>query len=89
LRTIESKTYHGRIIKEGNKYLRGALIEAVVAVTRKDAQIRSYYYSVKVKKGSNSAKVATTRRLSKIVYRVWKENIFYKIESLRTALITS
>jgi len=43
------KTYHGRIIKQGNKYLRLALIEAVIPATRKDAQIRSYYYSMKTK----------------------------------------
>jgi len=43
-----------------------ALIEAVVPTARKDAQIRSYYYSMKAKKGSNCAKVATARRLLKI-----------------------
>jgi transposase len=85
----EGKTYHGRIIKQGNKYLRWALIEAVISATRKDAQIRSYYYLMKAKKGSNSAKVVTARRLLKIVYQVWKENRFYRIESLRTALINS
>ena len=83
------KTRHGRIIKQDNKYLRWALIEAVIPATEKDAQIRSYYYSMKAKKGSNSAKVATARRLLKIVYQVWKDNRFYKIESSRTALLTS
>jgi len=83
------KTYHGRIIKQGNKYPRWALIEAVVPVARKDAQIRSYYYSMKAKKGSNCAKVATARRLLKIVYQVWKENRFYRTETSRTALIHS
>ena len=83
------KTYHGRIIKQGNKYLRLALIEAIIPTTRKDAQIRSYYYSMKAKKGSNSAKVATAKRLLKIVYQVWKENRFYRTETSRTALIYS
>ena len=83
------KTYHGRIIKQGNKYLRWALIEAVIPATRKDAQISSYYYLMKAKKGSNSAKVATARRLLKIVYQVWKENRFYRIKTSRTALLTS
>jgi len=82
------KTYHGRIIKQGNKYLRWALIEAVIPATRKDAQISSYYYLMKAKKGSNSAKVATARRLLKIVYQVWKENRFYRIKTSRTALLT-
>ncbi len=44
------KTYHGRIIKQGSKYLRWALIEIVIPAIRKDAQIRSYYYSMKAKK---------------------------------------
>ena len=66
-----------------------ALIEAVIPATRKDAQIRSYYYSMKAKKDSNSAKVATARRLLKIVYQVWKENRFYKTETSRIALIYS
>jgi len=78
---LRGKTYHGRIIKQGNKYLRWALIEAVIPAIRKDAQIRSYYYSMKAKKGSNSAKVATARRLLKIVYQVWKENRFYRTET--------
>jgi transposase len=81
------KTYHGRIIKQGNKYLRWALIEAVIPAIRKDAQIRSYYNFMKAKKVSNSAKVATARRLLKIVYQVWKENRFYRIKTSRTALI--
>jgi transposase len=83
------KTYHGRIIKQDNKYLRWTLIEAVIQATRKDAQIRSYYYSMKAKKGSNSAKVATARRLLKIIYQVWKENRSYRIETSRTTLINS
>jgi len=43
------KTHHTRIIKQGNKYLRWALIE-VIPATRKDAQISSYYYLMKAKK---------------------------------------
>ena len=66
------KTYRGRIIKQGNKYLKWALIEAVIpAIRKEDAQIRSYYYSMKTKKGSTSAKVATARRLLKTVYQVF------------------
>lgn len=83
------KTYHGGIIKQGNKYLRWALIEAVVPAMTADAQIRTFYYSMKAKKGSNSAKVATARRLLKIVYQVWKENRFYRTQNLRTALVSS
>jgi len=72
----EGKTYHGRITKQCNKYPRWILIETVIPATRKDAQIRSYYYSMKAKKGSNSAKVATTRRLLKIVHQIRKRKYF-------------
>lgn len=84
------KTYHGRIIKQGNKFIRWALIEAVVPAITADAELRSFYYSLKAKKGSNAAKVATARRLLKIIYQVWKENRFYQIKSsTRTALVAS
>lgn len=72
------KTHHGHIIKQGNKYLRWALIEAVAPALKADAQLRNYYYTLKAKKGSNSAKVATARRLLKIVYQMWKENRCYQ-----------
>lgn len=84
------KTYHGRIIKQGNKFIRWALIEAVVPAITADAELRNFYYSLKAKKGSNAAKVATARRLLKIVYQVWKENRFYQTKSTsRTALVSS
>jgi len=41
-----------------------ALIESVIPATRKDAQIRSYY-SMKAKKGSNSAKVTHRQKTFK------------------------
>jgi len=83
------KVYRGRIIKQGNKYIRWALIEAVVPAIKADMQIRNYYYLMKAKKGSNSAKVATARRLLKIVYQVWREKRFYRTKKLRTALVSS
>lgn len=75
------KTFHGNIIKQGNKFIRWAMIEAVTPAIRSDGQIRSYYEAMKVKKGHNAAKVATARRLLKIVYQVWKEERFYQQRS--------
>lgn len=77
------KTYHGRIIKQGNKYIRWAIIEAVIPAIRTDSQLRSYYETMKIKKGHNAAKVATARRLLKIVYQVWKEKRFYQSRTSR------
>jgi len=37
------KTFHGRIVKQGNKYIRWAMVEAVWPAIRKDAALRRYY----------------------------------------------
>jgi len=44
---------------------------------------------MKAKKGSNSAKVVTAKRLLKIVYQLWKENNFYRTKTSETDMLTS
>jgi transposase len=73
------RTFHGRITKQGNKYLRWAMIEAVWPAIRKDRELRAYYERIKEKKGANPAKVATARRIATIVYRVLSRKREYKI----------
>lgn len=72
-----NRTFHGRMTKQGNKYLRWALIEAVWPAIRKDLSLRLYYQKIKARKGANPAKVATARRLSGIVYRVLSQDRDY------------
>jgi transposase len=64
------RTFHGRLTKQGNKYLRWAMVEAVWPAIRKDKGLKVYYDGIKEKKGANPAKVATARRLATIVFRV-------------------
>ena len=64
------RTYHGRLTKQGNKYLRWALVEAIWPAIRSDAGLAAYYSRVKARAGPNPAKIATARRLATIVYRV-------------------
>lgn len=71
------RTYHGKIIKEGNRWLRWAVVEAVWPAIRADFDLRCFYERIKRKKGANSAKVATARRLLTIIYRLLKENRSY------------
>lgn len=71
------RTQHGPIIKASNKYLRWALIEAVWPAIRCDAGLSQYYQRLAARKGANTAKVATARRLLAIVYHVLKENREY------------
>lgn len=72
------RTYHGKIIKQGNKYLRYAMIEAVWPAVCKDAGLAQYYNRLSYRKGNNSAKVAVARRLLTIAYRILKENREYR-----------
>lgn len=73
------KTFHGRIIKTGNSRLRWAMVEAVWPAIRSDASLKEYYAKRSSRKGTNSAKVATARRLLTIVFRVLSENRKYEI----------
>ena len=69
---------HGPLVATCNKWLRWALIEAVWPATRADAGLRAYCRRVAHRKGANTAKVATARRLLTIVYRVLKEHREYR-----------
>jgi transposase len=71
------KTYHGRIVRDGNRWLRWAAVEAVWPAIRADFDIRLHYERRKKRKGANLAKVATARRLLTIIYRMLKENRVY------------
>lgn len=68
------RSWHGKIIKEGNRWLRWAVVEAVWPALRADFDIRCFYDRLKRRKGANSAKVATARRMLTIIYRMLKEN---------------
>lgn len=91
------KSYTGRITKQGNKWLRWAVVEAVAPAIRSDEGLRGYYERIMRRKGANSAKVATARRLLTIAYRCLKENRAYETrlpgveyghKSVRTAFMT-
>lgn len=73
------KTYHGHLVREGNKRLRWGLIEAVWPAILKDIHLRIYYEKLKARKGANTAKVATARRLLSIIYSVLKEERSYVV----------
>lgn len=76
------KVFHGHITKQGNKWLRWAMVEAVWPAIRKDVSLRRYYERLRIKKGANCVKVATAKRLLTIVYRVLKENRYYEVRRL-------
>lgn len=72
------KVYHGRITKTGSKWLRWATIEAAQTAIRSDPEFQEYYQKLRVRKGTNAAKVATARRLLTIVYRLLHQGRVYE-----------
>ena len=70
------KTYQGHL-KQGNIWLRWALIEAVHPATKSDPGLYIYYHRLASRKGANIAKAATARRLLTIIYRILIEERRY------------
>ena len=80
------RSYHGKIIKEGNHWLRWAVVEAVWPAVRADFDLRLHYERLKKRKKSNVAKVAMARRLLAIIYQILREDrpyVAYEREWMR------
>ena len=72
------KVFHGRITKTGSKWLRWAAIEAAQTAVRSNPEFYAYYQRLRIRKGTNAAKVATARRLLTIVYRLLRQERLYE-----------
>ena len=68
----------GALVKQANKHLRTALLESVFGAMLADRGLRAYYQSVKDRRGSGPAIIATTRKLSYAVYHVLKDQTAYR-----------
>lgn len=81
------KTYYGHITKEGSRWLRWILIQAVPKTVKKDRYLASYYMKTAQKHGTKGAKVAVARKLLKSIYHMLKNkepyNPTYPRRSLR------
>lgn len=73
------RLYHGKITKQGNRYLRWAFIEAVTPATRVSPELRAFHERIARKNGKKAARVATARKLAEIVWHVWTEQRFYEV----------
>ena len=73
------KVWHGRLTKQGSRWLRWAAVEAVTPAICSNGELRSYYERVRYKKGPKAARVATARRLLMIVYRVLRDKDTFKV----------
>ncbi|MDH4230407.1 MAG: IS110 family transposase [Nitrospirota bacterium] len=82
------KTFQGKITKQGNRWLRWALIEAAQRAIVKDDWLRGYYYRIANRGGTKRARVAVARKLLEIIFRLWKEKRPYSEKKLAVALST-
>ncbi|TGU44885.1 IS110 family transposase [bacterium M00.F.Ca.ET.152.01.1.1] len=71
------KTYHGKIIKQGNKWLRWSFVEAVAPAVASDPQLRSQYEHLKFR-GANKARVAIARKLLTIAFQILRDQRPYE-----------
>lgn len=69
-------TRHGRITKTGSKWLRYIMVEIAQGQQRckRRPGFGSYYLKMKQRKGSNTAAVATARKLLAVVWRLLTDN---------------
>jgi len=70
-----TKTRYGRI-KQGNKYIRWILVQAVPKAIKKDKVLEKFYQKILSKKGHNKAKIATAR---KMLAQIWHLLTYKKI----------
>jgi len=72
------KTWHGKIHKQGNSWLRWAFVEAAIHTAACPGQLRYFYLRIKRRKGTKTARVATARKLCAIVFRILKNQKPYQ-----------
>ena len=72
------RTMHGRLTKQGNKWLRWAFVEAVMPAITHSPWLRRYYEKIKRRLGSKDACVATARKIAELAWAVWTERRFYE-----------
>lgn len=65
--SAEKKRY-GRITKQGSKWLRKTLVDAITSGCRNENKISMFYRKLKKKKGTGKAKVAAGRKLCSIIF---------------------
>lgn len=75
------RTWHGRITKQGNKFLRWGLVEAANSAIRKDPKLKAFYLRIMRKRGKNKAKVAVAKKLLKLAYTLLKRDEMYRSEA--------
>ena len=71
-------SYHGRLTKQGSKWLRWVLVEAAQRHTKAPGRFGNFYRRIARRKGPNTAKVALARELLTAVYHCLKQGVAFE-----------
>ena len=69
-----SKTYNGRITKQGSRWLRWILVEISTHAANGDANFQKVYRRVSRRRGRSTARVAVARKVLTVIYAMLKKN---------------
>jgi transposase len=78
VRQSGSRTIYGPITKEGSRWVRWALTQAVHVHVRYDTRLSRFYRRLAHKKGTQVATVATARKMLTVVYWMLREQEPYR-----------
>ena len=70
----------GSITKEGNRYVRGLLVQSAWTILRSapaDDPLRQWGKALVTRRGSRIAVIAVARRLAGVLWSMWRRNTFY------------
>jgi transposase len=84
-----SKTYNGRITKQGSRWLRWILVEISIHAARGDANFQKVYRRVMRRRGASTAKVAVARKILTIIYTMLKKNEPFRRQKPRQRLMAA
>ena len=73
------KTHYGQMKRQGNKYIRWALAEAMVHLTGKGKPLHEFYQKMKERKGTPKARVAVMNKLLRGIYAMLTKKEKYRL----------
>ena len=82
-----SKSFHGRITKQGSRWLRWICVEISIHAANGDARFQSLYRRVLRRRGAATAKVAVGRKILTIIYTMLKNNEPFRGRSPRQRIL--
>jgi transposase len=86
VRSSGGRVRTGHISKEGNRLLRWMFVGAATQALRYRGPLQTWYRRTCRRKGKKIARVGLARKLTEIVYHVWKDEIDYREFHCRTAV---